>query len=108
MEKLTLGILGTDYDITTKLIEDIILKTKVDYDQDHIKMNIIINNKLLLKDKYILYYIKQLEQLDSKYLIVTFNDQNIINFIKNNTNMILLNDKNIVNKVLNLHEENII
>ncbi len=112
MKKLTLGILGNDYDLTTKFMEEIVLNTNANTDQEHIKMNIIINNKLLTKSNLeILEMIKKLEMIDTTHLVLAFNDKTIQNFIKDNTNLIILNqefnlnDKNLLNKIFKLHEE---
>ena len=54
--KKTLGILGNDYQETTKLVEEIILNTKAKIDQEHIKMN-IINVRLTKKTTKSLFII---------------------------------------------------
>ena len=109
MKKKTLGILGNDYQKTTKLVEDIILNTKSKIDQEHIKMNIIINNKLLLKDNLtILNIVHNLEKIESDYLILAFDNQDIKDFIEDNTNLIILKNEDLVKQVLLLHEENIL
>ena len=109
MKKKTLGILGNDYQKTTKLVEDIILNTKAKTDQEHIKMNIIINNKLLLKDNLtILNIVHNLEKIESDYLILAFDNQDIKDFIEDNTNLIILKNEDLVKQVLLLHEENIL
>lgn len=107
--KKTLGILGNDYQKTTKLVEEIILNTKAKTDQEHIKMNIIINNKLLLKDNLtILNIVHNLEKIESDYLILAFDNQDIKDFIEDNTNLIILKNEDLVKQVLLLHEENIL
>ena len=107
--KKTLGILGNDYQKTTKLVEEIILNTQAKTDQEHIKMNIIINNKLLLKDNLtILNIIHDLEKIESDYLILDFDKQDIKDFIEDNTNLIILKNNDLVKQVLSLHEENIL
>ena len=109
MKKKTLGILGNDYQKTTKLVEDIILNTKAKTDQEHIKMNIIINNKLLFKDNLtILNIVHNLEKIESDYLILAFDNQDIKDFIEDNTNLIILKNEDLVKQVLLLHEENIL
>lgn len=109
MKKKTLGILGNDYQKTTKLVEEIILNTKAKIDQEHIKMNIIINNKLLLKDNLtILNIVHNLEKIESDYLILAFDNQDIKDFIEDNTNLIILKNEDLVKQVLLLHEENIL
>lgn len=109
MKKKTLGILGNDYQKTTKLVEEIILNTKAKTDQEHIKMNIIINNKLLLKDNLtILNIVHNLEKIESDYLILAFDNQDIKDFIEDNTNLIILKNEDLVKQVLLLHEENIL
>ena len=107
--KKTLGILGNDYQKTTKLVEEIILNTKAKTDQEHIKMNIIINNKLLFKDNLtILNIIHDLEKIESDYLILAFDNQDIKDFIEDNTNLIILKNEDLVKQALLLHEENIL
>ena len=107
--KKTLGILGNDYQKTKKLVEDIILNTKAKTDQEHIKMNIIINNKLLFKyNLTILNIVHNLEKIESDYLILAFDNQNIKDFIEDNTNLIILKNEDLVKQVLLLHEENIL
>ena len=107
--KKTLGILGNDYQKTTKLVEDIILNTKAKTDQEHIKMNIIINNKLLFKDNLtILNIVHNLEKIESDYLILAFDNQDIKDFIEDNTNLIILKNEDLVKQALLLHEENIL
>lgn len=109
MKKKTLGILGNDYQKTTKLVEEIILNTKAKTDQEHIKMNIIINNKLLFKDNLtILNIVHNLEKIESDYLILAFDNQDIKDFIEDNTNLIILKNEDLVKQVLLLHEENIL
>ena len=109
MKKKTLGILGNDYQKTTKLVEDIILNTKAKTDQEHIKMNIIINNKLLFKNNLtILNIVHNLEKIESDYLILAFDNQDIKDFIEDNTNLIILKNEDLVKQVLLLHEENIL
>ena len=109
MKKKTLGILGNDYQKTTKLVEDIILNTKAKTDQEHIKMNIIINNKLLFKDNLtILNIVHNLEKIESDYLILAFDNQDIKDFIEDNTNLIILKNEDLVKQALLLHEENIL
>lgn len=109
MKKKTLGILGNDYQKTTKLVEEIILNTKAKTDQEHIKMNIIINNKLLFKNNLtILNIVHNLEKIESDYLILAFDNQDIKDFIEDNTNLIILKNEDLVKQVLLLHEENIL
>ena len=103
MKELTLGILGNDYIKTTKFVEEIINNTKATIDQEHIKMNIIINNKLLEKNEFeLLEIIKTLENIDSNILCICFDDKNIINFIKNNSNIKIID--NDIDYILELFE----
>ncbi len=86
--KPTLGILGNDFILSTSIVDKIILNTKANIDQEHIKMNIVINNKLLNKSNLeIKDIITKLEQSNINYLLLTFNDKNIINYIKSFTNI---------------------
>ena len=109
MKKKILSILGNNYQKTTKLVEEIILNTNAKNDQEHIKMHIIINNKLLLKDNLtILNIIYDLEKIGSDYLILNFDNQDIKDFIEANTNLIVLKNRDLVKQVLLLHRENIL
>ena len=86
--KPTLGILGNDFILSTYIVDKIILNTKANIDQEHIKMNIVINNKLLNKSNLeIKDIINKLEQSNINYLLLTINDNNIINYIKSITNI---------------------
>ena len=89
--KPTLGILGNDFILSTSIVDKIILNTKANTDQEHIKMNIVINNKLLEKSNLeIKEIINNLEKSNINYLLLTFNDNNIINYIKSITNIPLI------------------
>lgn len=115
MKKITIGFLGNDYIKTTSFIENIINKTNAKIDQEHIKMNIIINNKLLNKDKdCLIETLRTLQEINTDYLCLCFNNENIFNFIKNNTEIKLLNDtfnleENIlIDKILKLHTKEVL
>ena len=106
---LTIGILGNNLKLSTSFVEKIILKTKAKVDQEHIKMNIIINNKLLDKDElYLKELIHNIEKSNIDYLVLNFNDIDIYNYIKNNTNIPILNnsfdvnDISLINKIIKL------
>ena len=89
--KPTLGILGNDFILSTSIVDKIILNTKANTDQEHIKLNIVINNKLLEKSNLeIKEIINNLEKSNINYLLLTFNDNNIINYIKSITNIPLI------------------
>ena len=76
--KTTIGILGNDYEITSKFVEKIILHTKASTDQEHIKMNIIINNYLLNKNKEeINDLITKIKESNIDYLVLTMNNKDI-------------------------------
>ena len=105
----TIGILGNNLKLSTSFVEKIILKTKAKTDQEHIKMNIIINNKLLDKNElYLKELINNIEKSNIDYLVLNFNDENICNYIKNNTNIPILNstfnidDESLINKIIKL------
>ena len=104
----TIGIIGNDFILSTSLVEKIILKTKADTDQEHIKMNIVINNKLeKLSEKELKKIIINLEKSEIKYLVLIISNQNIFNFIKNNTTIEIINTYNdninqLVEKVITL------
>ena len=105
----TIGILGNNLKLSTSFVEKIILKTNAIIDQEHIKMNIIINNKLLNKDiNYLNDLINNLEKSNINYLVLNFNDINIYNYLKNNMTIPIINssfdinDDNLVNKIIKL------
>ena len=84
----TIGILGYDFILSTIIVDKIISKTKAKNDQEHIKMNIVINNKLLEKTELeIKQIINDLEESHISYLILTFNNQEIVNIIKSVTKL---------------------
>ena len=59
----TIGLLGYDLNLSTLFVEKIINHTKADIDQEHIKMNIVLNNKLLDKtNQEIINIVKELEK----------------------------------------------
>lgn len=94
MEDFCVGIIGNDFDITTKFIDKIIQNTNVKTDQEHIKMNIIINNKLLNNnDKEILNLISNLEKINSTCLCLCFDNYKVYELIKKNANIPILNSK---------------
>ena len=81
-----IGILGYDFVLSTSIVDKIITNTKANTDQEHIKMNIVINNMLKEKTNLeIIDIIKKLENSNINYLVITFNDERIINIIKKNT-----------------------
>ena len=89
----TIGILGYDFKLSTSYVEKIILKTKASIDQDHIQMHIVINNKLLdKKEDKLIEIINNLEKINTKYLVLTFENQYIYEIIKRNTNIPILNN----------------
>ena len=105
----TIGILGNDFKLSTSFVEKIILNTKANVDQDHIPMNIVINNKLLEKDESeIKNLLNKLEQSNTSYLILTFNNIDVYNKIKRNTyipvinNNFNINDDNFIKQVIEL------
>ena len=103
----TIGIIGIDYIISTQFVEKIIFKTKASTDQEHVKMNIVINNKLSNKDQ-LKDIINKLERINTNYLILTFNNQEIYNYLKENTNIPILNgtfdlnDNNFIEQIIKL------
>ena len=99
----TIAILGNDYQITTAFVLEIIKNTKAKSDQEHLKMNIIIDNKLLEKsDSEIIKILKQLESIASNSLVVTFNNERVLNIIEKYSPLSLLN------KEFNLNDLNLI
>ena len=87
-----IAILGCDYKITTSFMNKIVENTKAKIDQEHLILNIIIDNKLKEKnEEEIIDIIKKIEMIDSKYLVLTFNDERIEKIIENNLNIPLLN-----------------
>ncbi|MBQ8892470.1 MAG: hypothetical protein IJ068_06390 [Bacilli bacterium] len=87
----TIGILGTNFNLSTAFVNKIISCTKANTDQEHIKMNIIISNSLLQKKK-LNSIIKKLENINTDYLILTFNNQEVYNYLKTITNIPILNN----------------
>lgn len=110
MKNFTLAILGNDFKKTTKFMEKIILNTKANTDQEHMKMNIIINNQLLLNEDELKNILTKLEKMNSSFLCLTFNDKKTYEFIKNNTNIPILNhqfsldDDTLITNILNKFE----
>ena len=105
----SIGIIGNDFKLSTLFVEKIILNTKANVDQDHIPMNIVINNKLLEKDESeIKNLLNKLEQSNTSYLILTFNNIDVYNKIKRNTyipvinNNFNINDDNFIKQVIEL------
>lgn len=92
MKDFTLGILGNDFNKTTEFVNQIILNTKANCDQEHMKMNIIINNKLLDDKEEIKKVLTKFENINTNILCLTFNNKEISNFIKDNTKISVLND----------------
>ena len=69
----------------------------------------IQNQKILLKNNLtILNIVHNLEKIESDYLILDFDNQDIKDFIEDNTNLIILKNEDLVKQVLLLHEENIL
>lgn len=88
----SIGILGNDYKLSTLFVEKIISNTKANIDQEHIPMNIVINNKLLDKNEIeIKDILNKFEKSNTTFLILTFNNIDIYNIIKRNTNIPILN-----------------
>ena len=79
------------------------MNTKAKTDQEHIIINIILTKNL--EKENILENIKYLESIKTTYLIIDIDDENIKNFIKENTNLIIIDN---LDKVQELHGENII
>ena len=109
MNNKTIAILGQDYKLSTTFVENIINSTKANKDQDHIKMNIIINNKLLNKDlNYLNELINNIEKSQVDYLVLTFNNKDIYNYLKNKTNIPIINstfninDLELIKKIIKL------
>ena len=96
----TVGLLGYDLNLSTSFVEKIINHTKADIDQEHIKMNIVINNKLLNKNnEELLKIIRELENSNINCLVLTFKNDNIYNLIKNNTNINIINNTFDINDI---------
>lgn len=101
--KKSLGIIGNDYNKTTKLFNDIVMNTKAKTDQEHIIINIVLTKDI--EKENILKNIKYLESIKTSYLIIDIDDESIKDFIKENTNLIIIDS---LDKVQELHEDNII
>lgn len=91
--KYVVGILGNNLDITTNFVENIINNTPAKKDQDHIKMNIVVNENLLnKKTEEIIDIAKKMEEIDSTCLCLCFEcDKHLYNSLKNNINIPVLN-----------------
>lgn len=106
--KTTIGILGNDYEITSKFVEKIILHTKASTDQEHIKMNIIINNYLLNKNKEeINDLITKIKESNIDYLVLTMDNKDLYKLIKDNKIEIInktfnINDNDLIKKIITL------
>ena len=79
------------------------MNTKAKTDQEHIIINIVLTKDI--EKENILKNIKYLESIKTSYLIIDIDDESIKNFIKENTNLIIIDN---LDKVQELHEENII
>ena len=109
----TIAILGDNFNKTTEFVNKIIHNTKAKIDQEHLKMNIIIDNKLLEKSKQeIITILNELEDIDSSYLVLTFNNEVIYNIIKDNTILPIINkdfnieNNDLIQKIISLKEVN--
>ena len=100
MNNTTIGILSNNLKLSTQFVEKIIINTKAIKDQDHIKMNIIINNKLLDKNnKFFRKLLKNIEKSQVDYLVLIFNDINIYNYLKDNTSIPIINSSFDINDI---------
>ena len=79
------------------------MNTKAKTDQEHIIINIVLTKDI--EKENILKNIKYLESIKTSYLIIDIDDESIKDFIKENTNLIIIDN---LDKVQELHEENII
>ena len=87
-KQITLGIISSDLNLTTKFIEKIINNTNAKRDQDHIKMDIIINNNLLNKTENELdEFVKRYETMNITHLCLYYTNQKIINLFSNKFNI---------------------
>ena len=107
-----IAILGCDYKITTSFMNKIVENTKAKIDQEHLILNIIIDNKLKEKnEEEIIDIIKKIEMIDSKYLVLTFNDERIEKIIENNLKISLLNksfkdnDDELIKKIIEVGKD---
>lgn len=83
-KQITLGIISSDLNLTTKFIEKIINNTNAKRDQDHIKMDIIINNNLLNKTENELdEFIKRYETMNITHLCLYYPNQKMLNTFSN-------------------------
>ena len=104
----TIGILGNDFEITTQFIEKIINNTKATQDQDHIKMNIIINNYLLDKNSNeINDILEKIKKSNIDYLVLAINDKRIYQLVENSKIKIInktfdINDNNLIKKIIKI------
>ena len=107
-----IAILGCDYKLTTSFMNKIVENTKAKIDQEHLILNIIIDNKLKEKnEEEIIDIIKKIEMIDSKYLVLTFNDERIEKIIESNLNIPLLNksfrdnDDELIRKIIEVGKD---
>ena len=88
----TIAILGNDYTVTTNFMNKIVQATPASIDQEHLKLNIIIDNKLNEKNiEEIKDILNKLKKIDSDFLVLTFNDERIENILEHENQLILLN-----------------
>ena len=92
MNNFCIGIVGNDFKKTNDFVEKIILNTNAKIDQEHMKMNIIINNNIL-ENNNILNIVSTLEKIDTTHICLCFNDKNIYELVKKNTNIPLINNE---------------
>ena len=106
-----IAILGCDYKITTSFMNKIVENTKAKIDQEHLILNIIIDNKLKEKnEEEIIDIIKKIEMIDSQYLVLTFNDERIEKIIESNLNILLNksfkdNDDELIKKIIEVGKD---
>ena len=104
----TIGILGNNFDVTTQFVEKLIMHTKASKDQEHIKMNIVINNCLLKKnrdeqDKLL----ENMQESNIDYLVLTMNDLNLNKLIEDKGIRLInktfnINDNDLIKRIINL------
>ena len=94
----TVGILGCDLDATTKFFEKIIQFTKGDKDQDHIKLNIVVDSRLLEKSlQEIADLALEFKKSGAELLVLAFSSRRVYDTLRSCTDLPIMNSRFDVN-----------